>query len=56
MRKIIPLATLLPLNAIAHPGHVEITTSSIAGFLCISVVGTFALYGVLSLAKEKLKR
>jgi hypothetical protein len=56
MKKLILLIALLPLNAMAHPGHVELTMSSAVGFMIMSAVCAYALHRVLSLAKEKLKR
>jgi hypothetical protein len=56
MKKLILLIALLPLNAMAHPGHVELSMSSAVGFMIISAVCAYALHRVLSLAKEKLKR
>jgi hypothetical protein len=56
MKKLALLIGLLPLNAMAHPGHVEMTLTTLLGFIFFSVTGAFAMHRVLSFAREKRKR
>lgn len=56
MKKLIILASLLPLNAMAHPGHVEWSLSTAVSFMIISAVCAYVLQRVLSFAREKFKR
>jgi predicted RND superfamily exporter protein len=56
MKKLILLATLLPLNAMAHPGHVELSMSTAVSFIIISTACAYALHRVISFAKENFKR
>ncbi len=56
MKKLSILIALFPLNALAHPGHVELTTVSTLGFLLLSGVSALALHKALSFARVKRKR
>lgn len=56
MKKLSILAALFPLNALAHPGHVELTTATTLGLLLVSGVSALALHQALSFARARRKR
>jgi hypothetical protein len=56
VKKLSILLVLFPLNALAHPGHVEITVMSTLSFLLLSGIATLALHSAVNVAREKLKR
>jgi hypothetical protein len=55
MKKLSILIALFPLNALAHPGHVELTTATTLGLLIVSGIGALALHQAVNYARARIK-